>query len=84
MSCKDRKDLFLRYGDATREYSTLVRELTSKTAVIGLDEYEELRASTENARLRSERTRSEYERHVLEHSCQGTPEEARLLGHAAA
>lgn len=68
--CQQRKDLLLRYSEATREYSKLVRAVTSRKTIAGREDYLELRAFAEDARRRSEHARSQYEKHIREHGCQ--------------
>ena len=67
--CPDRRRLAEEFAIATREYSDAVAELASHCGAISEAQYQKLRVAADAARLDSENTGMELQRHVAMHAC---------------
>jgi len=62
--CEERSRLLHAYNDATREFSDRVSALNARIGVTPKHEFDRRGRASEDARLKSERARIVYERHV--------------------
>ena len=67
-SCSEETRLRHEYRAAVSDFRRIVEFLNARIGVISKAEYERLRRSAEQARLRSERARNELEQHLDRHS----------------
>jgi hypothetical protein len=67
--CAEKRRLIEIYEAATREFSRTLTVLTRRMGVLLREEYDEIRAAGERARLRSEEARLQMEKHIAEHNC---------------
>jgi hypothetical protein len=69
MICKEKVSLLDAYKIATAAYARAVRELQKNIGTSGRSAYEDLRRIMDDARIQSESSRIELEKHVRAHGC---------------
>jgi CHASE3 domain sensor protein len=67
--CGEKDRLALEYQEATAQFSQSVADLREKMGTSSQEEYERLKRTTEQWRVRSEEARLAFEQHVAAHNC---------------
>ena len=68
-ACSEKERLVDAYGTAVNEYGRTVNMLKHRLGVLPKAPYDEIRAFSEEARVRCEAAHGALERHVAEHGC---------------
>ena len=67
--CEEKRALLNAYHSATAVFSQQLTNLHAQIGTSSKGEYESMRRSVDEARVRSEETRLALDRHVAEHGC---------------
>jgi hypothetical protein len=69
MPCKKKELLWVKYGEAIARFAEIVVKLQKQMGVLSKAEYDLRLQLAEDARIKSEEARIEFDRHVREHQC---------------
>jgi hypothetical protein len=67
--CQEKERLLQAYNVSTRAFSDAVDALDAGRGVTAREAYERLERTVLEARLKSEKSRLEYEQHIASHGC---------------
>ena len=67
--CPVKERLIQKYNDATKNYSRALNTLRAKMGTSSKPQYQQMLQESEEARERSEQARLALQRHVSEHGC---------------
>ena len=67
--CEEKTRLLAEYQGAARAYSATVKDLVQQRGILQKNDYEELMACSETARLNCEAARIALEEHIATHRC---------------
>ena len=67
--CQTHSELIQQWEESSHRFSSAVRLLSRKMAILSKEEFHILHAETEDARLASENARLAIDLHCLEHRC---------------
>ena len=69
VECSERDRLSALYEEFTSEYLRTIHVLNERLAVMPKEQYAAMRRAAEQARIQSEQTRVDLEKHCAEHGC---------------
>ena len=68
-ACKEKTALLASYQRATREYSDTVTELNRKMGTSSTAEFEKMRRSAEDTRMKAGAALKALDHHIADHEC---------------
>jgi hypothetical protein len=69
MPCKKKELLWVKYGETIAIFADIVVKLQKQMGMLSKAEYDLRLQLAEDARIKSEEARIEFDRHVREHQC---------------